>query len=404
MSLLDELRKQSVPKELAFPDSEYQARIGKVRDSMNAAGLDALLLTTIPNICYLTGYQTAVSGAYAAAIVPLSGEVTLHLPDMEVPNAVLTSCVEDIAVIPWNEVDKAAHLAKTLKERGFDNKKIGIESGKSTTFAIGALDVRTYLRLQELLPDAQFKDHTYLVLDVRLIKSPAEISYMRRAGEMSYIGLQAAIAEIAPGKTDNDLAAAAYAALVSAGSELMCIDPMILTGYRSGWGPHSMYKRTPIKVGDPIYMECSGCFQRYNAPMMRCASLGRPSDDVRRLADYCAKTLELLLVNIRAGRTAHDVAVAVKNGLGKHEGEIYFHSSFSYSVGLGFQPQWSDAPMYISEGNHQLLKAGMTLHLPNIHVVPGRFGVGLSETVAVTNSGCDLLTPGKDRQLVTCLP
>ena len=400
MRLVEEFSKLEFQKELAFSEAEYRGRLDQVRVRMAAAGMDVLLITSTPNICYLTGYQTAVPSAYAVAIVPLNGEVALHVPNMEVPCALLTSWVKDIAVLDWYELDRTSHLVEILTERGFHEKTIGVEAGRATTFAGGAMDASSYLKLQALLPEAKLADATYLVLDVRLIKTPADIACMRKAGELTWKGLQAAISVIAPGKTDNEVIAAAYAAMISAGSELMSIDPMIMTGHRTGWAPHAMYKRIPLETGDAVYMECSACYQRYNAPMMRSASVGEPAEGVRRLADACLATLELLFENIRPGRTGHEVAMKAKKGLAPVERLAYFHGSFSYSIGLSFPPWWSDAPLYITEGSMQVLKPGMTLHLPIYLVVPGRYGVGFSETVAVTEEGCELLTPGKNRELV----
>lgn len=404
MNLLEALTRRSIPKEMAFTDDEYRNRIAKVRDRMAAAGLDVLLVTSTPNICYLTGYQTACPSAYAVAIVPLSGEVALHLPDMEVPCALLTSWVRDIAVLDWHRLDKMSHLAELLKERRLHDTTIGIEASKPTTFAVGAMDAGSYLRLRELLPQATFRDATYLILDVRVIKTPAELAYMRTAGRITSEGIRAAVAAVAAGKTDNEVIAAAYAALATAGSELMSIDPMIATGRRSGWLPHVMYKRVPIEPGDPVYFECSACYQRYNAPRMHSASVGEPADEVRRLADASLATLGLLIENIRPGRTAHEVAVAARAGLAAVRDWTYFHGSFSYSVGLSFPPQWSDAPMYITEGNERELEPGMTLHLPIYLMAPGRCGVGFSETVAVTEAGCEVLTSGLERELSVCRP
>jgi Xaa-Pro aminopeptidase len=250
------------------------------------------------------------------------------------------------------------------------------------------------------LPIARFDDATNLVQELRLRKSPRELEYMRQAGEFSWIGLQASIGAVAPGRTDNQVVAAGYEAMISAGSELMSIDPIIFVGERAGWAPHNMYKRVPLKVGDATYMEYSGNYQRYNAPMMRSVVIGPPSDGVRRLADASIHTVELLIENIKPGRTGHDVAIAAKKGLAPVEDEIYFHRGYGYAVGLGFQPTWTEGPMYIAEGIERVLEPGMTFHLPMCIWVPGEYGVGFSETVVVTDTGCEVVTPGVRRELV----
>ena len=311
------------------------------------------------------------------------------------------SNIEDIKVFYWYEAqDTASQLAEILKERGAEKKTIGLEMGYAETFASGAFDTKSYLRLSELMPEAKFADATRLVLDVRLIKSPTEIEYMRKAGEYTAIGLQASIDAVGEGVLDTQIVGAGYGAMVSAGSELMSIDPMIATGKRAAYMPHAPYKRIPVNKGEAVYLEYSGCYHRYNAPAMRSAVVGTPPEGTKRLADASIKVVELLLENIKAGRTGDDVAKAAQRGLDDAPEGTYFHGGFGYSIGMGFQPTWTENPVYISPGSEDVLQPGMTFHLPICVWVPSdKYGVGFSESVLVTEAGCELLTPGKDRVL-----
>jgi Xaa-Pro aminopeptidase len=91
---------------------------------------------------------------------------------------------------------------------------------------------------------------------------------------------------------------------------------------------------------------------------------------------------------------AHDA----RRGYAALEQEMWFMGLCGYSVGIGFPPTWSDAPSFIAEGIHTPLRAGMTFHLPIMFRVPWKFGVGLSETIAITETGCEILTQ-KSRDL-----
>lgn len=399
IDLIAEIRRNPIEKELAFPRAEYAQRVAKVQRHMAAAGLDVLLISNTGNLGYLTGYDTSMPPGYTVGILPVDGEVGLHCSELEATCALLFSTIEDFAVFHWYDAqDTGTHLGEILRERGYEGKRIGVEMGYAETFASGAFDAKSYLTLVELLPGATFVDATNLVLDVRIIKSPAELAYMRKAGEMTGLGLEAAIGAAREGGTDNACIAAAHAAMIGAGSELMSIDPMIMSGRRSGYMPHIPYKRVRLAKGDPIYLEFTGTYERYNAPSMRSAVIGPPSDGIRRLADASLATVELLLGNIRAGRTGHDVAQDAKRGL-EDVPEAFFHGGFGYSIGMGFQPTWTEAPMYIADGIERELEAGMTFHLPICAWVPAQYGVGFSESIVVTDTGCALLTPGRDREL-----
>ena len=399
MKLVEELTREPIESELPFPMAEYERRLARVRELMAARGLDLLLLSHTPSLGYLTGYDTTMPPGYTTGIVPLEGDLSLHCSELEAPCMLLNGHVRDIVVFYWYEGgDTATQLGGLLRSRGYDGKRIGLEMGNAETFASGAFDTRSYLRLRELLPLATLVDATDVVLEVRTVKSAAEIACMREAGKMTALGLQAAIDTVAEGRTDNEVIAAAYHAMISAGSELMSIDPMIMAGYRTGWMPHIAYKRYALRRGDPIYLELTATYNRYNAPSMRSAVVGPPSDGIRRLADASIATLEILLREIRPGRTGHEVAREAKKGLATVP-EAYFHGGFGYSIGMGFQPTWTEAPMYIADGVERELAPGMTFHLPICTWVPRAYGIGFSESVVVTETGCEQLTPVRDRSL-----
>ena len=77
---------------------------------------------------------------------------------------------------------------------------------------------------------------------------------------------------------------------------------------------------------------------------------------------------------------------------------MWFHGGHGYSIGLEMQPSWTEAAMYIAEGEERELRPGMTFHLPIRIFVPGQYGTGFSESVAVTETGCEI-TPGEGRGL-----
>lgn len=401
MSYEEALTKEPLVPELPFPREEYERRLSAVRARMRERGIDVLLVSNTSNWAYLTGYDTTMPSCYGVGILPAEGELAVHTAELEVPCVLYNSIVTDVIVYDWYDARTTAEqLADALLERGYDGKTIGVEMGYPETFAIGAYDARSFLTLKERLPRSTFVDATDLVLEVRMIKSPSELEYMREAGKMTWLGLRASLEAAAEGRTDNEVVAAGYQAMIAAGSELMSIDGMCMVGHRAGLGPHMPFKRTTLARGDTIYLEYTATFHRYNAPSMRSAVIGPPSDGVRRLADAAIETLNLLIENIAPGRTGDDVARAARKGLRPVEDEAWFHGGFGYSIGLGMQPSWTEAAMYIAEGEERELKPGMTFHLPICIFVPRRYGTGFSESVVVTETGCELLTPGEGRELV----
>jgi Xaa-Pro dipeptidase len=222
---------------------------------------------------------------------------------------------------------------------------------------------------------------------------------MRQAGLYTAAGLARALDAVAEGVGEHELAAAALSGAVGAGSELPPICPMVMGGPRTGWLPHIAYRRDRLRRGDPVYFEMTGTHLRYSAPAMRSAVVGTPAPVVARLAEASLAVVDALLAGIRPGRTGDDVAAEAEAEL-RDVPEAFFHGGFGYSIGLGFQPSWTEAPVYIARGAEQVLEPGMAFHLPICLCVPRVAGVGFSESVVVTDDGCELLTPGDARHLV----
>ena len=395
---LEECLAEPVPREWSFPEAEYRGRLARVRDAMERAEIDVLLVHSVVDNCYLCGYQSLWPEAYACLVVPRHGEPFMQVGEIEGALAVLQGYVTDIVTFSWVGSDVApSQLAGLLADRGFGKRRIGVQMGSIEMGLRGPLDAGAYLRLKEMLPGSRFVDATRLMFDIRVLKSPAEIEHLRRAGAITAQGMRAAIEATETGSWENGPSAIAARVMMEAGSEFFSIDPITSAGHRSGWF-HTTFKREPLRAGDHVLLELGGCWHRYTAPMMRTVILGEPGDAAKRVMEANRRTLELLYSKIRAGRTAHEVAVEVKKGVEDVDDMIFRSGHFGYSIGLGFPPTWTDGPMYIAEGNERVLEAGMTFHTPHSFRIPARFVVGASETIAVTGTGCEILTPGVDRQ------
>ena len=382
------LKEAGVPQEMAFPRAEYDARVAKVRKAMEAEGLDVLLVQHTPNFCYLAGYQLPVASWYACLVLPREGEPIALIPQQEIDNLMVHGWNnENIHTFDWqNNRQGPTELVRILRERGFAEKVLGVEE---TIHGWGAYTVN---QLREQLPDVRLKDASDLVLYFRAVKSPAEIAHIREAARITDIGMQAGLEAIAPGKTDDDVAGAAYMAMVHAGSEYVSIQPLVYTGHVSGL-LHVMQKRRVIKPSDVVHIELGGVYQRYSAPLVRTAVVGKPSDTVKRLEEFALNTLALIADNLRPGRRASDVARTITQGVKPLDPQAgRGQRRWGYSVGIGLPPDWVEHSLMIDDEYDRPLEEAMVFHTPIGPRVFGKVGVSISEFWAVTATGCEPLS------------
>jgi len=394
------LNEKGVEKELAFPPEVYFERMAAVQKRMATLDIDVLVCFNIASSCYLTGYDSHMAPTYQVTVLPAEGKPVFTCAELEAPVVNLHAVIEDVRVFDWTKAsDTAVWLADLLTDLGFADKKIAMELKNDENFAVGrAADAATYITLKEKLPNAEIVDGTRIVLEERLIKSEAELEYMREAGKITWKAIEAAIEATHEGVNENVIAGAAYRGGMEAGSELMSIDPMLMTGKYTGLVPHIPYRRHTVNRGDIVYLEMTGTYWRYNAPMMRSWLVGEPTDKQKLLAETSIAVLETLIAEAKPGRTGDDVAQIAKKHWEKTPG-VWFHGGYGYAIGMALQPSWTEQAVYIAEGAERELEPGMCFHLPIICCFPGEFGIGFSESIAITEDGAEVLTPGTDRFL-----
>ena len=376
----------NVPKEKGFTAAEHQRRLAALRSEMAARDMDALMVFSAGNVYYLTGYCSINSWDFQCAIVAHDGDPALLLFNFELGRFLASSWLSEPLLYTAQDdpVQKAVQLLGDLGLRG---KRLGIEENSAN------LGVQKHRRLQQMLAGERWTDASGLVDRVRLVKSDEEIACMLEAGRLSQLGAEAALDAVAEGVYDHDLASIAYSTMRCEGSDFMCIEPIVAVGYRSGLA-HSTVDHIPIQRGDSVFIELGACVRRYTAPVMRTTVVGPMPREREELREAAELAVQAIIETARDGVAASEVAAAAYNKAIKPvEDRIQFHYNFGYSVGIGFPPDWLEPIHFFMQlDNHTPLQAGMTFHLPFTLRVLGAYGVGTSETILITEKGCDVLT------------
>nr|WP_064248214.1 Xaa-Pro peptidase family protein [Rhizobium leguminosarum]OAP93803.1 Xaa-Pro aminopeptidase [Rhizobium leguminosarum] len=370
-------------REAAFPEDEFKQRQDRARAAIEAAGHGALIVTVPENIYWLTGRQTAGYFAFQALIMPVEGEPTLLVRQLELVGSVANTWIDDIVAYQDGE-DPASALAQILFLREIARPAIELAGWFLPPVLAQRIAAQTGV---EAIPDG-----SAILAPLRVVKSSAELQAIRSAATYAQEGLAAGISACRVGTDENAIAAAMLDAATRAGSEVMAMEPLVSSGPRSGL-PHMTWRRRQLKAGDPVFLELAGSHARYHAALMRTVWIGQPPVEARRMMDCSLAALDAALSEIRPGvpcSAPHEAAQRVIDAAGY---TAAFRKRIGYSMGVAFAPDWGEGGILsLFSGVERIMEPGMVFHLPATLRSYGVWTVGASETVIVTENGAEPLS------------
>lgn len=379
---------------IPFNVEEYHGRLTNTKMRMQEIGMDVLLITDPANMNYLSGYDGW--SFYVDQMLVVSVDIVQPIwigRKMDANAAKVTTWLneENILYYPEDHIhsqDKhpMEFIARVLQDLGLANRRIGLEMA---SYYFSAL---AYEKLKVNLPNAKLVNASLLVNNVRIIKSDQEIHYMRRAAKIAEIGMNTAVLSIQEGVRECDAAANIYRDLISGtdefGGDYPSIVPLLPAGKNTST-PHITWTDRQYTNNEVVIIELAGCHRRYHAPMARTVSLGKPSEEVLETSKILVEGLNTAINVVKPGATCEEVELAWRAVISRYG--IEKDSRMGYSVGIGYPPDWGEHTASIRNGDRTILQPNMTFHM-----IPGLwfedYGVEISETIRVTESGCEVLT------------
>lgn len=377
--------------DLVFPIEEFERRLTELRQRMAERHFEVIMTTTPENICYLTGFESPGHYYFQTLIVPLEEEPVMVCRRLEDSGVQALTWVEHRH--PYEDAeDPMQKVRQTLEEFNLHQKRIGYE--KDCWFFTASQQERLFTQC----PQAEFVDCSGIVEAGRVIKSEYEIELMKKAARAAEAGMRAGIDAVRAGVTENDVAAEIHYAMIKAGSEWPAISPFVASGYRGAIG-HATWAGRTIEPGDCVMLEIGGCLKRYHAALMRSGFVGEPNPVVREAEKLVHTAFEAVVEAIKPGVTAAEVDAVGRrliagSAFGGRQG-----SRTAYSIGIGLPPDWGEGHILsIQPDETRLLQPNMTFHLLPWVQIPEVGGISFSETIRVTENGCEMLT-NFERQL-----
>lgn len=374
-------------KKLHFSTEEFAQRRKRTIEAMTEQGLDGLLLFRQESTYYLTGFDTYGFVFFTCLYLGADGTMTLLTRTPDLRQAQLTSVIEDVRIwIDREGVNPALQLREILEEKDRRGKRLGIELESF------GLTGKNYQRVAEALDGfCTLVDASHLVSRLRLVKSPAELAFVRRAAELADEVLLEFYRLARPGAFEGDILAHALAKVFQGDGDFPAHDYIIGSGEYAFLGRYHSGRRR-IGENDQVFFEFGVPYRHYHANILSVVLTGTPTQRHRDYHRVSVEALSAIKEGLKPGRPLGDAfdahaRVYDQAGYGEHR----MHAC-GYSLGATFIPNWMDWPM-IFKDNPLMAEPNMiffpiALLSDSVHNV----AMGVANTVVITETGCEDLS------------
>lgn len=345
-------------------------RLAALYDGLTAAHVDALLVTGLANVRYLTGF----SGSSALLLV--TPRESLLITDFRYQTQAADE-VGDVARVFIEPQSLWSGLWQQLTQLG-GVQVIGFESAH--------LLHRDFQRLMEAGARWQWRPTLDLVETLRERKDPNEVMLIERAAGVAIRALERTLAQVRVGMSELQVAGVLERALRDEGSEGFPFPSIVACGPRSAL-PHARASSTKIRDGDILLMDFGAEVEGYCADITRTVVVGRATDEQREVYDVVRKANEQASQEIRAGMTGRD-ADAIARGYIERRG---FGELFGHGLGHGVGLEVHEAPRLARTADGALAEGAVVTIEPGVYR-PGWGGVRIEDDVVLDPAGPRILT------------
>jgi Xaa-Pro aminopeptidase len=328
-------------------------------------------------------------------VLPLEGDPFLWVYGINEDNARANSPVED--VVAYAPPFSGAALAEAARARGIGGR-IGAELGTDQRVAMPMLEWQAFVAA---LGDAEVVDASALLWDLRMIKTEAEIAYIRQADGVNGAALEQTFASLRAGDSEEDVARLLGAAMVQCGAfRPPYAQALIVSHAKSKALGHTSRMLGPLpdytlKPGELLFIDSGATIAGYWGEFNRMAVVGEPTDEQRRHHDNIREIVRRSIEDaLRPGVSYHEV---IELMAGYYRDCGYADSQFANYLGppymhlchgLGLA---SSEPPFVRHDSQEVLRPGMVLSC-EAYLRDDGMTYGSEEDIVITEDGCEVLS------------
>ena len=359
---------------------------------MGDAGLDALFVSSANNYRYLSGHVTPFWVSKSRPmffLLPLRSDPVLFVTAHQIPGVEATSWVRDIRSWEGFVTEGVDLVVGALQQLGLASGRIGAELGHEQRIGFPVAD---FLRLQSLLPDAEFVDAADVMWKLRTIKSPVEAEYLARSAAIASKAFRDTFRLVRDGISEQELFAAFASSTLLQGAERPGYIPVT-----SGDGNYRRITTGPsnraVQRGDLVWMDGGAVYRGYWSDFARMVAVGRATDAQRNRYRTVAKVMHTAVEAVRPGMPVAELTRLVMTLCDEAGVPLNAHSRVGHGLGLDITE-----PPSINLTDPTIIEPGMALTMePTSSEDYGFFQ--LEENFIVTSDGARVLTEPAPEEL-----
>ncbi len=347
---------------LPFSDHEYETRLAKLRALMEASGVEAMLLTSMHNIAYYSGFLYCSFGRPYACVVTAQRCVTVSA-NIDGGQPWRRSYGENLIYTDWQR----NNYWRAVKSILANMRYIGIEADHMT---LAARDT-----MKSLLGEVKSIDLNADIMKLRMVKSSEEIELIKGGARTADIGGEAIHAAIAEGVREIDIAMAGRDAM-----ELEIARSYPDSELRDNWvwfqaglntdGAHNPVTTAKLKMGDILSLNTFPMISSYYTALERTLFLGEPDAESLRIWQANIGAHELGLSLIKPGATCSGICAEINRYF--EELDLLQYRSFGYGHSFGVLSHYygREAGLELREDIDTELTPGMVVSMEPMLTLP----------------------------------
>ena len=346
------------------------SRLAKLRARMQERKLDALLVTSIPNIFYLTGF----TGSAAAALVTFDNVFVLVDPRYTVQ---ATAECAGCHVVEYANKSAIVALAEQVGE--LDIATAGYEADDLT--------VSAFRRLRAGIPKrVSLRATRNLIEELRRVKDADEIQLIRKACAVADKAFEDVIGQISVGMREKEIALLVDSTLRRVGADKEAFETIAASGPNSAC-PHASPTDRAIEHGDLLKMDFGARYRGYNSDITRTVCIGEPTAKQREVYDVVLEAQARAIDAIAPGKTGQEIDAAARDFIASKG----YGDSFGHGLGHSLGILVHDGPGF-SRTSDVVLEPEMVMTVePGIYI-EGWGGIRIEDDVIITEDGAEVLT------------